>query len=78
MATSCSGGIFSLLHRFVLSCIKNSTIITHRTGGVVVSVLASSAVDRRFEPRSNQTKDYKIGIWYFSAKHASLRRKNKD
>ena len=60
MATSCSGGIFSLLHRFVLSCIKNITCIPHSTGGVMVSVLASSVVDRRFEPRSGQAKDYKI------------------
>ena len=27
---------------------------------VMVSVLASSAVDRRFEPRSGQTKDKKL------------------
>jgi hypothetical protein len=44
----------------------------------MVSVLASSAVDRRFEPRSSQTKDYKIGICCFSAKHTALRRKSKD
>ena len=44
----------------------------------MVSVLASSAVDRGFEPRSGQTKDYKIGIWCLSAKHAALRRKSKD
>ena len=50
----------------------------HRIGGVMVSVLASSAVDRGFEPRSGQTKDYQIGICCFSAKHASLRRKSKD
>jgi hypothetical protein len=35
-------------------------------------------VDRGFEPWSGQTKDYKIGICCFSAKHAALRRKNKD
>ena len=29
-----------------------------RIGGVMVSVLASSAIDREFEPRSGQTKDY--------------------
>jgi hypothetical protein len=46
--------------------------------GVVVSVLASSAVDDGFEPRSGQTKDYKIGICCFSAKHTALRRKSKD
>ena len=39
---------------------------------------ASSAVDRRFEHRSGQTKDYKIGICCFFAKHAALRRKSKD
>ena len=47
-------------------------------GGVVVSVLASSAVDDGFEPRSGQSKDYKIGICCFSAKHTTLRRKSKD
>ena len=44
----------------------------------MVSVLASSAVDHGFEPRSGQTKDYKIGICCFSAKHAALRRESKD
>jgi hypothetical protein len=33
----------------------------NRIGGVCC-VLASSAVGRRFEHRSRQTKDYKIGI----------------
>ena len=44
----------------------------------MVSVLASSAVDRGFEPWSGQTKDYTIGVCCFSAKHAALRRKIKD
>ena len=44
----------------------------------MVSVPASSAVDRGFEPRSGQTKGYKIGICCFSAKDAALRRKSKD
>ena len=44
----------------------------------MVSMLASSAVDRGFEPKSSQTKDYKIGICCFSANHATLRRKSKD
>jgi hypothetical protein len=35
--------------------------------GVMASVLASSAVDLR----SGQTKDYKIGICCFSAKHST-------
>jgi hypothetical protein len=44
----------------------------------MVSVLASSAVGRGFEPWTGQTKDYKIGICYFSAKHTALSRKSKD
>ena len=44
----------------------------------MVSVLASSVVDRGFKPRSGQTKDYKIVICCFSAKHAALRRESKD
>ena len=43
----------------------------------MVNVLASSVVDRGFEPRSGQTKDYKIGMCCFSAKHAALRRESK-
>jgi hypothetical protein len=44
----------------------------------MVRVLFSSAVDRGFEPRSGQTKSYKIGICCLSTKHAALRRKSKD
>ena len=42
----------------------------NRIGGVMVNVLASSAVDCGFEPRSGQTKDYEIGICCFSAEYA--------
>ena len=38
----------------------------------MVSVLASSVIDRGFELRSGQTKDYKIGICCFSAKHGII------
>jgi len=38
----------------------------------------SRSVDRGFEPRSGQTKDYNIVICFFSANHATLRRKDKD
>ena len=44
----------------------------------MVSVLASSAVDRGFESRSGQTKDYNIGSCCFSAKRAALKRKSRD
>jgi hypothetical protein len=47
-------------------------------GGEMVSVFASSAVDRGFESRSGHTKDYEIGIHCFSANHtASMRKRNK-
>jgi len=44
----------------------------------VAAVLTSDTVDRGFEPRTGQTKDYKIGICCFSAKHVALKRKIKD
>ena len=50
----------------------------NRIGGVMVRVIVLSAEDRGFNPWSGQTKDYKIGICCFSAKHAVLRRKSKD
>jgi hypothetical protein len=43
----------------------------------MVSVLALSVVDRGFKPRSSHTKDYKISMCCFSAKHAALRRDEK-
>ena len=43
----------------------------NRIGGVMISVLASSAVDRGFEPPWGQTKDYKIGMCCFSARYAA-------
>jgi hypothetical protein len=36
---------------------------------VMVSILALSVVDCRFEPRSSQTKDYKIGICCYHVKN---------
>jgi hypothetical protein len=45
---------------------------------VMVSVLASGAVDHGFETRLRQIKDYKVGICCFFAKYAALRRKSKD
>ena len=49
----------------------------NRIGGVMVSMLSSSAVDWVRAP-VGQTKDSKIGICCFSAKRAALRRKSKD
>jgi hypothetical protein len=48
-------------------------MLVNSISGVMIRVLASSAVDQGFDHQSGQTKDYKIGICCFSAKHAALR-----
>ena len=52
--------------------------IHSRSGAIMVRVHALSVVDRGFEPRLGQTKDYTIDIYCFSAEHTALRRKIKD
>ena len=52
--------------------------LTNHIGGIMVSVLVSSAVDCGFESWSGQTKDYEIGICFFSSKQAAIMRKSKD
>jgi phosphotransferase system IIA component len=44
----------------------------NRIDDVIDTVFASSVIGRGFEPLSGQTKDYKIGICCFSAKHARI------
>ena len=56
--------------RYLLS-INPFIILFNRIGDLMVSVLASSVVDRGFEPRSCQTTDYKIVMCCFSAKYAA-------
>ena len=56
---------------------ENSLFLENRIGGVMVSMLALSAVDCEFQPRSLQIKDYKIGICFFFAKHAALKRQQR-
>jgi hypothetical protein len=50
-----------------------SHLYGNHIGGVMVCVLTSSVVDRRFESRLDQTKDYKLGICCFSAKHTVVK-----
>ena len=45
-------------------------------GGVMVSLFTSSVVDREFDSRTGQTKDYEIGICCFSAKYTMFRSKS--
>ena len=47
-------------------------------GGIVFSVLASSAVECGFELWLGQSKDYKIGICCLFTEHAALKRKRND
>jgi hypothetical protein len=47
-------------------------------GDVMASMIALGTVHRGFEPRSGQTKDYKIGFCFFSAKHVAFIRKSKE
>ena len=63
---------------YIFFFIYNSTWISsyNRIGGVMVNMLASSAVHRGFETRSGQTKDYKIGICCFSAKDWLVQNQN--
>ena len=62
----------------IIDTVSISCKIDKRSNGVMVSVPASNAVGRELESRSGQTKDYKIGIYCISTKHAALRSKSKD
>ena len=67
--------LFYLEHQFVVYLFHIKTALCKqkdRLGGVMVSVLASSAEGRGFDPRPRQTKDIKFGICCFSAKHAAF------
>jgi hypothetical protein len=66
-----NSAIFQLYHG-ENKLIFQGNIFHNRIGGVMVSVLASSAVDCGFEPQSFQTKDFKIGIFCNLAKHTAL------
>jgi hypothetical protein len=60
---------------FCFNMRRRSDKLINRTGGLMVSVLSSNVVDRGFEFRSGQIKDYKIDMCSNSAKHKSLMRK---
>jgi hypothetical protein len=47
---------------------ERSTNILNRIDGAMVNVLSSRLVDRGFEPRSGETKDYAVGMCGFSAR----------
>ena len=64
-----------------MCCLKTNFLscsYKYRIGSVMVSMLGSNAVYREFEPRSGHTKDFKIDMCCFSAKHTALRSKSTD
>ena len=63
--------------QWFFSTIQPTIYLTNCICGEMVSVPASSAVNCWFKPQSCRTKNYKIGICFFSAKHAVLRSKSK-
>ena len=62
----------------MINCFAPKLFGTASVVYVMVSVLASSAEGRGFDPRPGQTKDFKIGISCLSDNHAALRSKSKD
>jgi hypothetical protein len=54
------------------SCYILMSLVSGRMGGVMVSLLASNGVNHGFKRMSGQTRDYKIGICCFSAKHTAI------
>ena len=61
------------VHTKLFTKLFNLNVLKDRICGVMVSVVASCAVDGGFKPQPNQTNDYEIGICCFSAKHATIR-----
>jgi hypothetical protein len=51
--------MFVFMTMSAISVYRQLLFVMTRSGDVMVRVLASGAVDRGFEPRSSQTKDYK-------------------
>ena len=63
---------------YLFDVMKQVIYLVDHIGGIIVSVLASSAVDCGFEAELGQTKDYEIGICCLSAKTHSNKERNKD
>ena len=70
--------VFIILKSGKLFNPRSDLIKSNLINGIMVNVLALSAVDHGFEPRSGKTRGYEIGICCFSSKHAAIRRKSKD
>ena len=56
----------------VFMCHYGKTLVKY-IGGVISNVIAFNMIGRDFENQSDQTKDYKIGVCCFFAKHTTLR-----
>ena len=69
--------VIPLYYTYHLFPFINSNIQNH-VGGVMVSVLSSSVVDRRFKFRSGEPKTVILVYFCFSAKHTAISRKKSD
>jgi hypothetical protein len=68
----------SLSVLYISPCVPGFQVVDC-IGGVMISLLASCAVDRGVViAQVSHNKCYKIGICCFSVKHAALRSKSKD
>ena len=79
--------IFVKLHSHLKEHVADTVILVklhsplkEHVADVVISMLLLGVVhvDRRFTHRLGQTKNYKIGICCFSAKHTALRRRGNN
>lgn len=57
-----------------------NNFLDNHIGGIhiMVSLQATTVADGGIDPGSGLTKEYKIGVCYFSAKHAALSSNNDD
>ena len=70
---------FHICNNIFISCDSNKKKCKQQwCSGVMVNMLALSAIDHRFKTWWGHTKDYEICICCFSVKHAALMRKRKD
>ena len=64
---------------FLFLCLQSILVVLrNRCCDVMVSIRSSNVTDCKFDARSGQTKDHKMGICCFSFNHATLRYNGKD
>ena len=69
-----------MIVQIITCCRKHSSHDSVEESDILpVNRIGGETGDRaRLEPRVDQTKDYEMDVWCFSANHTALRRKRKD